>query len=102
MLLSCFSTEMLNRFARFHPGQLSAGAIQYIPIQARCCSHLRYIAYSCCKPSIRSLPLLWSPMAKVQLTNVTVLDNPSPFMNPFQFEITFDCIEDLPNGRIYH
>jgi histone chaperone ASF1 len=36
-------------------------------------------------------------MAKVQLTNVTVLDNPSPFMNPFQFEITFDCIEDLPN-----
>jgi hypothetical protein len=40
-------------------------------------------------------------MAKVQLTNVTVLDNPSPFMNPFQFEITFDCIEDLPNGKIY-
>lgn len=34
-------------------------------------------------------------MAKVQITNVTVLDNPSPFQNPIQFEITFECIEDL-------
>ncbi|CAI8052452.1 Histone chaperone asf1b-A [Geodia barretti] len=34
-------------------------------------------------------------MAKVQLANVTVLDNPTAFMNPFQFEITFDCQEDL-------
>ncbi|XP_066548430.1 histone chaperone ASF1 [Amia ocellicauda] len=35
-------------------------------------------------------------MAKVQVNNVVVLDNPSPFFNPFQFEITFECIEDLP------
>ncbi|XP_050424249.1 histone chaperone asf1 [Adelges cooleyi] len=34
-------------------------------------------------------------MAKVQLSNVVVLDNPSPFLNPFQFELTFECIEDL-------
>ncbi|XP_007885415.1 histone chaperone ASF1 [Callorhinchus milii] len=34
-------------------------------------------------------------MAKVQVNNVVVLDNPSPFFNPFQFEITFECIEDL-------
>ncbi|XP_054764515.1 histone chaperone ASF1-like [Lytechinus pictus] len=34
-------------------------------------------------------------MAKVQVTNVTVLDNPSNFRNPFQFEITFECIENL-------
>ncbi|XP_046384219.1 histone chaperone ASF1-like isoform X2 [Ischnura elegans] len=34
-------------------------------------------------------------MAKVHICNVVVLDNPSPFLNPFQFEITFDCIEDL-------
>lgn len=27
--------------------------------------------------------------------NVVVLDNPSAFNNPFQFEITFECIEDL-------
>lgn len=39
-----------------------------------------------------------SGMAKVQVTDVTVLDNPSPFANPFQFEITFDCSEDLPEG----
>ncbi|XP_034232886.1 histone chaperone asf1-like [Thrips palmi] len=34
-------------------------------------------------------------MAKVQLCNVVVLDNPSPFLNPFQFELTFECIEEL-------
>ncbi|XP_015108363.1 histone chaperone asf1 [Diachasma alloeum] len=34
-------------------------------------------------------------MAKVQLANVAVLDNPSPFLNPFQFEVTFECIEEL-------
>jgi len=27
--------------------------------------------------------------------NVVVLDNPSSFLKPFQFEITFECIEDL-------
>ncbi|XP_033096892.1 histone chaperone asf1b-B-like [Anneissia japonica] len=35
-------------------------------------------------------------MAKVQITNVRVLDNPASFLNPFQFEITFECLEDLP------
>lgn len=34
-------------------------------------------------------------MAKVHVCNVVVLDNPSLFVNPFQFEITFECIEDL-------
>ncbi|XP_063229913.1 histone chaperone asf1-like isoform X2 [Bacillus rossius redtenbacheri] len=34
-------------------------------------------------------------MAKVQLCNVNVLDNPAAFYNPFRFEITFECIEDL-------
>ena len=37
-------------------------------------------------------------MAKVQVANVTVLDNPSPFFNPIQFEITFECIEELKEG----
>ncbi|XP_043940440.1 histone chaperone asf1b-like [Protopterus annectens] len=36
-------------------------------------------------------------MAKVQVLNVVVLDNPCPFANPFQFEITFECLEDLPD-----
>lgn len=38
-------------------------------------------------------------MAKVQLGNVVVLDNPSPFLNPFQFEVTFECIEELKEGK---
>ena len=36
-------------------------------------------------------------MAKVEVTNVTVLDNPTAFINPFQFEVTFECFEDLPS-----
>jgi len=34
-------------------------------------------------------------MAKVHITNVVVLDNPSSFFTPFQFELTFECIEEL-------
>lgn len=40
-------------------------------------------------------------MAKVNICDVTVLDNPSPFKNPFQFEITFECLEDLKDGKIF-
>ena len=39
-------------------------------------------------------------MAKVHVCNVVVLDNPSNFLNPFQFEVTFDCIEDLQDGEL--
>ena len=39
-------------------------------------------------------------MTKVNICDVTVLDNPSPFKNPFQFEITFECLEDLKDGKI--
>lgn len=34
-------------------------------------------------------------MALVNVTNVVVLDNPSNFLNPFQFEITFECLQEL-------
>jgi len=34
-------------------------------------------------------------MAKVHVSNVVVLSNPSPFCDRFQFEITFECIEEL-------
>lgn len=36
-------------------------------------------------------------MAKVQISNVVVLNNPAPFDAPFQFEVTIECIEDLPS-----
>ena len=35
-------------------------------------------------------------MAKVHVCNVLVLDNPARFMSKLEFEITFECIEDLP------
>uniref|UniRef100_A0A4X2M1S5 Anti-silencing function 1B histone chaperone n=1 Tax=Vombatus ursinus TaxID=29139 RepID=A0A4X2M1S5_VOMUR len=34
-------------------------------------------------------------MAKVSVLNVSVLENPSPFHSPFQFEISFECSEAL-------
>ena len=27
------------------------------------------------------------------------LDNPASFLNPFQFEITFECLENLSEGK---
>lgn len=36
-------------------------------------------------------------MACVQVTNVTVLDNPAPFGNPFQFEVSFECLAPIPD-----
>ncbi|CAK9199701.1 unnamed protein product [Sphagnum troendelagicum] len=34
-------------------------------------------------------------MSAVNVTNVTVLDNPSMFLNPFQFEISYECLAPL-------
>uniref|UniRef100_A0A2P2NYF1 Uncharacterized protein MANES_01G113900 n=1 Tax=Rhizophora mucronata TaxID=61149 RepID=A0A2P2NYF1_RHIMU len=34
-------------------------------------------------------------MSAVNITNVTVLDNPAPFLSPFQFEIAYECLTPL-------
>ncbi|KAJ8548247.1 hypothetical protein K7X08_030716 [Anisodus acutangulus] len=34
-------------------------------------------------------------MSAVNITNVAVLDNPSPFLSPFQFEISYECLAAL-------
>lgn len=34
-------------------------------------------------------------MAAVNIVNVTVLDNPAPFLTPLKFEITFECVQQL-------
>jgi len=34
-------------------------------------------------------------MAAVSLLNVTVRNNPAPFNSPYEFEITFECLETL-------
>ncbi len=52
--------------------------------------------------TISNLAALFGKMAKVNICDVTVLDNPSPFKNPFQFEITFECLEDLKDGKGIH
>eukprot|EP00939_MAST-03C_sp_MAST-3C-sp1_P005541 g5541.t1 len=36
-------------------------------------------------------------MALVNVLDVNVLDNPTSFTNPFQFEITFECLKHLPD-----
>eukprot|EP00244_Chara_vulgaris_P012625 TRINITY_DN6751_c0_g1_i1.p1 TRINITY_DN6751_c0_g1~~TRINITY_DN6751_c0_g1_i1.p1 ORF type:complete len:196 (+),score=26.50 TRINITY_DN6751_c0_g1_i1:104-691(+) len=36
-------------------------------------------------------------MSVINVTNVTVLDNPTLFLNPFQFEIAYECYFPLPN-----
>ena len=46
----------------------------------------------------RFLPFLNNLVPKMSLVNViqvTVLDNPTAFTNPFQFEITFECLQEL-------
>lgn len=35
-------------------------------------------------------------MAKVHVCNVQVHDNPTKFLSNFEFEITFECLENLP------
>ena len=37
-------------------------------------------------------------MAAVDIFDVKVLDNPAPFTNPLQFEITYDVREALKDG----
>lgn len=38
-------------------------------------------------------------MSTVNIINVNVLENPSPFLSNFKFEITFECMEDLQEGN---
>lgn len=44
---------------------------------------------------------IWSlfAMSAVNITNVTVLDNPAPFLSPFQFEISYECLTPLKDGN---
>ena len=37
-------------------------------------------------------------MSVVNITNIQVLNNPARFTDPFQFEITFECISPLEQG----
>jgi histone chaperone ASF1 len=37
-------------------------------------------------------------MALINVTNVVVLDNPTSFTNPFQFMVSFECLQELQDG----
>ncbi|XP_021741802.1 probable histone chaperone ASF1A [Chenopodium quinoa] len=34
-------------------------------------------------------------MSAVNITNVAILDNPAPFLSPFQFEMSYECVVSL-------
>lgn len=38
-------------------------------------------------------------MTAINITAITVLDNPTLFVNPFQFEIQYECLQDLQHGE---
>jgi ASF1 like histone chaperone len=38
-------------------------------------------------------------MSVVSLLGVKVLNNPAPFNAPYEFEITFECLEQLREGH---
>lgn len=46
-----------------------------------------------------ALSVLRSIMALVNVTNIVVLDNPTSFTNPFTFEVTFECLQELQDGK---
>jgi hypothetical protein len=39
-------------------------------------------------------------MALINVTNVHVLDNPTTFTNPFQFMVSFECLQELQDGKL--
>ena len=38
-------------------------------------------------------------MAAVNVTNVSILNNPSLFSQPLQFEIQYECVTNLADGK---
>ncbi len=39
-------------------------------------------------------------MSVVSLLGVKILNNPAPFTAPYEFEITFECLEQLREGLL--
>ncbi|TQE10528.1 hypothetical protein C1H46_003866 [Malus baccata] len=40
-------------------------------------------------------------MSAINITNVTVLDNPALFLAPFQFEISYDCNTPFKDDTVF-
>ena len=39
-------------------------------------------------------------MSAINVTSVEVLDNPTHFANPLQFEIQYECLYQLQHGKL--
>lgn len=39
-------------------------------------------------------------MSVVSLLGVKIVNNPASFLDPYQFEITFECLEQLQKGTL--
>lgn len=50
------------------------------------------------KPYSGFLKQALASMSAVNITAVNVLDNPTYFTNPMQFEIQYECLHDLRHG----
>ena len=37
-------------------------------------------------------------MSNINITNIKIMNNPAPFQSPLSFQITFECLKDLPEG----
>ena len=38
-------------------------------------------------------------MSSINITNINVLNNPALFQSPFAFEVTFECIVPIKEGK---
>ena len=39
-------------------------------------------------------------MASINVLNIGIHNNPSPFLDPFTFEVTFECFAELADGTV--
>ena len=40
-------------------------------------------------------------MSLINIVNVEVLNNPSGFFDLFQFQVTFECLQELQDGKAF-
>jgi hypothetical protein len=42
-----------------------------------------------------------SEMSNINVTNIQIMNNPAPFTDPLTFQVTFECLKDLPEGKLF-
>uniref|UniRef100_A0A0D3GAJ7 t-SNARE coiled-coil homology domain-containing protein n=1 Tax=Oryza barthii TaxID=65489 RepID=A0A0D3GAJ7_9ORYZ len=87
------------------PSPSRLAALQPIAAAARDSSPPRRASPLFLRPAALALAAAAAAMSAVNITNVAVLDNPTAFLNPFQFEISYECLipldDDLEWKLIY-